>query len=127
MEDVEPVLRLPSTGPVVSSPNLSSSMPPYISQYQDFSWTASGADWVLISMSIQNGATADGFEVVNCAVSDDGAFVFDGSQFSLWTSNAVAYISVGFVYDQSTTALPWNRGTSGIAGVVATLGGGFTL
>ncbi|HCH66650.1 MAG: hypothetical protein CL927_03005 [Deltaproteobacteria bacterium] len=127
MEDVESVLRLPSTGPVVSSPNLSSSMPPYISQYQDFSWTASGADWVLISMSIQNGATADGFEVVNCAVSDDGAFVFDGSQFSLWTSNAVAYISVGFVYDQSTTALPWNRGTSGIAGVVATLGGGFTL
>ena len=125
-EDVPSVVHLPSRGPVVSSPAISSTVPPSISQYQSFSWTASGADWVLISMILDNGMTSDGWEVVRCAVYDDGSFNFDGSQFSLWARNTTAIVSVAFVYDQSTIALPWNRSTSGVAGVVATVGGGIT-
>ena len=77
-------------------------------------------------MILENGYTTDGFEVVTCAVYDDGSFTFDGSQFASWPSNAQAIISVGFVYDQSTTLLPWNRSTSAVAGVTKTVGGAFT-
>lgn len=125
-EDVPGVLRLPSSGPTVTAPAISSSIPPDISQYQTFRWTPIGADWVLIAMVVDNGTTSDGYEAVYCPVVDDGAFTFDGSQFALWPTNTVAIVTVGFVYDQTTTPLPWNQGTSAVAGMVSTVGGGFT-
>jgi len=125
-EDVSAVVQLPSSPPTVSTPALSDSYPPDIGQYQSFRWTSGGADWVIITMILDNGVTSDGYEVVRCAVTDDGSFNFDGSQFALWSTGSVAIVSVGFVYDQSATILPWNRGTSSIAGIVSVVGGGIT-
>ncbi|MBO87004.1 MAG: hypothetical protein CL927_16780 [Deltaproteobacteria bacterium] len=124
--DVADVFRLPSSSPTVYSPAINSSEPPFISQYETFQWAPSGADWVEISINLSNGATSTGAELVTCAVYDDGSFTFDGSQFSSWPSSTQAIISVGFVYDDSSTVLPWNRSTSAIAGVMKTVGGAFT-
>jgi hypothetical protein len=124
--DVADVVKLPSSGPSVTSPSISSSSPPSIGRYQTFTWSPIGADWVLITMTVENGQTSDGYERVSCVVTDDGSFAFDGSQFSLWPTNAVAIVSVSFVYDQPGGTLPWNQGNSGMAGIVSTVGGGYT-
>ena len=125
-EDVSQIFRLPSSGPSVSSPNINSSFPPDISQYQTFTWTPGGADWVMITVALNNGLTADGFEQVSCGVYDDGSFTLDGSQFTTWTRGAVALVSVGFVYDQSGATLPWNGASSAIAAIMTTKGGAYS-
>ena len=125
-EDVSQIFRLPSSGPSVSSPSINSSVPPEISQYQTFTWTPGGADWVIIAVALNNGLTADGFEQVTCGVYDDGSFTLDGSQFTTWTRGAVAIVTVGFVYDQSGATLPWNLSNSAVAGIVTTKGGAYS-
>jgi len=81
---------------------------------------------VQLTVALNNGLTADGFEQVSCAVYDDGSFTLDGSQFTTWTRGAVAIVTVGFVYDQSSTTLPWNRASSAVAGIVTTKGGAYS-
>ncbi len=125
-QDVNTVFRLPSAGPTVSSPLLASSTLTGINTYPTFRWTPGGADWVLLTMALNNGLTADGYELVTCPVVDDGSFVFDTSQFSFWASGVVAVVSASFVYDQPGTVLPWNQSTSAIAGMVTTVGGVYT-
>lgn len=125
-ENVTDFFRLPSSGPSVSSPSISASTPPTITQNQVFRWSSVGADWVLISMVVDNGVTADGYEAVYCAAIDDGSFTFDGSQFTSWPYGSTAIISVSFVYDQPGSTLPWNLATPAVAGMVSTVGGGFT-
>jgi hypothetical protein len=125
-EDVASVVDMPSSGPSVSNPAISSSVPPYVSQYHTFQWTPTGADWVLIGMTVNNGMTADGYESVYCAVADDGEFDFDGSAFSLWSSGMVAILTISAVDDQPGATLPWNQGESSVAAMMTTVGGAYT-
>ena len=121
-EDVAAVMDMPTDGPAVSNPPISSTSVPYVSRFHTFQWTPTGADWILIRMTVENGATEDGFESVYCAVLDDGEFDFDGSSFTTWSGNAIATVAVSSVYDQHDATLPWNQGLSSIAAMVTTVG-----
>ncbi|HCH66794.1 MAG TPA: hypothetical protein DFR83_28585 [Deltaproteobacteria bacterium] len=121
-DDVAAVLDMPEAAPSVSNPPISSTDNPFVSQFHTFQWTPTGADWVLIAMTIENSAADDGFETVFCAVNDDGEFDFDGSSFTGWSGNKQAIITVSAVYDQHEATLPWNQGLSSIAGMMTTVG-----
>ena len=84
-EDVAAVMDMPSAGPAVSNPPITSTSMPFVSQFHTFQWTPTGADWVFIRMTVENGMMEDGFETVSCAVIDDGEFDFGNSYWRAGT------------------------------------------
>lgn len=73
-----------SQASIIYTPAISGSTVPNISQYQSFSWTSSGADWVHIRLARLDPITLNYDEEINCIALDDGSFMIDGSLWSNW-------------------------------------------
>ncbi len=126
VEDVAAVFDVPRDGPSVTNPPISTSRTPFVSQFHTFQWTPTGADWVLLRMTVGDEAADGGVDSVSCAVADDGEFDFDGSHFTVWSGGALAVVSVAAVSDQHDATLPWNQGRSAVAAMVTTVGAAYT-
>ena len=114
-----------ATAPTVTVPAITGDAVPYIDRAQAFSWSPTGADWVLITMGVLDSTGAGYAEVVNCVAMDDGRFTMDGDQFSSWPTGRQVNVFVGTVYE-STPALPWNNGRGALFGLARVYGAGFS-
>ena len=119
-----------SQASIVYSPAISGTTVPNISQYQSFSWSPSGADWIHIRLARLDPITLNYSEEVNCIVLDDGSFIIDGSQWGSWPTMNSDYSSVQIdVYFtrvvEQLSILPHNNSFSRIVGEYTLVGGAF--
>lgn len=111
--------------PTLYSPAIGGSTPPDISPNPTFSWAATGADWVLITMGIWDSGNTGYQEVINCVARDDGSFRVDTGQFSQWPYDRQIDVYFGPAR-KATGTLPWNNAQSGVIGLTRIYGAGFT-
>ena len=111
--------------PTLYSPAISGSTPIDISPNPTFSWAATGADWVLITMGIWDSGNTGYQEVINCVARDDGSFRVDTGQFSQWPYSRQIDVYFGPA-TKATATLPWNNSRSGVIGLSRIYGAGFT-
>lgn len=83
----------------------------------NFSWSASGADAILINIVVTpTGDFADARHDVTCWAKNDGSFTVPPSLFSNWGSGSIAYILVGAAKEGAGTN-PVDNGDARIAGI----------
>lgn len=111
--------------PTLYSPSITGSTVVEISPNPTFSWAATGADWVLITMAIWDAGGSGYQEVINCVARDDGSFRVDTGQFSQWPYSRQIDVYFGPAR-KATGTLPWNGSSSGIIGLTRIYGAGFT-
>ena len=114
-----------SQAPMVTSPPISGTSPPYLYQNTSFNWAPSGASWISIRMSIPN-STNDAYVAdVYCIAQDDGSFTVDTSSLSpYWSSGGFIYVQFTRAYENNTI-LPHNNSQARMVGEYTLLGGGF--
>ena len=111
--------------PRLASPSISGTSPPSFDRFQFLSWTPTGADWMLITMTKMDSSGSNVDEIVHCVAEDDGSFTVDGSQFDSWSSSRIVFINFNAVIEASGI-LPWNQGGSQVVGMNGVLGAGFS-
>ena len=126
-----PALAVPSVAralytPSISSPAMTGTTAPNIARNFAVRWTPSGASWVQITTSLENGYGTDGWETVTCVAADDGNFSVQTSLFTSWPSGVVVNIAVSNVFDTPGGTLPWNGADARIATYNTVVGGGWS-
>lgn len=118
---IDPFTTLPSS-PNLTSPNLSGTSLGVLSQNQlNFSWSAGGADYIVIQLGLTNPAGDSFVEWVTCRVNNDGSFNVPAGSFNSWISGRYVYVYFGAV-KEGTTTVATNGGVGRVAGVVYKLG-----
>ncbi|MAA78926.1 MAG: hypothetical protein CL916_06670 [Deltaproteobacteria bacterium] len=123
-----------SQSSIVYTPAISGSTVPSISQYQSFSWSPSGADWIHIRLARLDPISLNYSEEVNCIVLDDGSFIIDGSQWGSWptttydSSGNLVGVQIDVYFTrviEQISILPHNNSYARIAGEYTLVGGAF--
>ena len=123
-----------SQSSIVYSPAISGTTVPSISQYQSFSWSPSGADWIHIRLARLDPITLNYTEEVNCIVLDDGSFNIDGSQWGSWptttydSSGNLVGVQIDVYFTrvvEQLSILPHNNSFARIVGEYTLVGGAF--
>lgn len=113
-----------SQTPIVTSPSISGSSPPNISQNQSFSWVISGASWIIIRMGLTDPNSTSYVDEVTCVTSDSGYFTVDSSKWNTWISGNQVDVYFTRAIEQVTT-LPHNNSNGRIVGEYTLIGAGF--
>jgi hypothetical protein len=121
------VSSLASTAPTPTlySPAITGSSIVDISPNPTFSWAATGADWVLITLGIWDSGGTGYQERIHCVARDDGSFRVDTGQFSQWPYSRQIDVYFGPAR-KATGTLPWNNAQSGVVGLTRIYGAGWT-
>ena len=114
-----------SQSPIVYAPAISGPTVPYISRYQTFTWSPSGADWIYIRLARLDPFTLNYVDEVNCIAQDDGSFTIEGSQWASWPIEEQIDIYFSRVVEQ-TSLLPHNNSYGRIVGEYTLLGAAFS-
>ncbi|MED5370004.1 MAG: IPT/TIG domain-containing protein [Myxococcota bacterium] len=110
----------------VTSPSMVSGSLAYLSRSQlNFSWTASGADAILINVLVTSSDGATTYHDVTCWARNDGSFTVPAGLFPNWGSDRVAYLVIGAA-TEGTGVNPVDNGDSRIAGVYWRIGAAYT-
>ena len=129
-----PNIMRSSQSSIVYTPAISGTTVPSISQYQSFSWSPSGADWIHIRLARLDPVTLNYTDEVNCIALDDGSFMIDGSQWGSWPTTT--YDSNGNLINvqidiyftrvvEQLSILPHNNSYARVVGEYTLIGGAF--
>lgn len=113
------IADLAETPPAFSltTPDLDGGSPDWVEIDElDLSWSAGGADAVVVYIVRSSARDGTIQETLTCLATDDGAFSIPTSAWSGWDHGDVLHVFVGDMREKEAS-VPLNNGTSSVAGI----------